>query len=165
MVFFTEIDSPLSRREQKQMNPIASFADPKKQLDSFKIRLHEEILRSQRRNYPLCLIRLALDAAAPNTDKSDELVELLRSSIREYDMVCSLKQAEFAVAFPETSVKTAEQIASRLKESLLKKVWADAVTEVTAPTIGIACFPHDGTTAEDLLITAERKLTQARTSK
>ena len=164
MVFFTEIDSPLSRREQKQMNPVPSLADPKKQLDSFKIRLHEEILRSQRRNYPLCLIRLALDAAAPNTDRSDELVELLRSSIREYDMVCSLKQAEFAVAFPETSVKTAEQIAARLKESLLKKVWADAVTEVTTPTIGIACFPHDGTTAEDLLITAERKLTQARIS-
>jgi GGDEF domain-containing protein len=164
MVFFTEMDVPLSRREPQPLNP-KQITDPKKQLDSFKIRLHEEILRSQRRNYPLCLIRLALDAAAPQNDRSEELVELLRSTIREYDMVCSLKQAEFAVAFPETTVKTAERIAARLKESLLRRVWADAVSEAAIPTVGIAVFPHDGTTAEDLLLSAELKLTHARSNK
>jgi hypothetical protein len=164
MVFFTEMDSPLSRREQKPLNP-SPLTDQKKQLDSFKIRLHEEILRSQRRNYPLCLIRVALEAAAPKDDRSNELVEFLRSSIREYDMVCSVKQDEFAVALPETNVKTAQRIASRLKDSLVRRIWADAVSEISLPTIGIACFPQDGTTAEDLLISAQHKLTQARTQK
>jgi diguanylate cyclase (GGDEF)-like protein len=161
MVFFTEMDSPLSKRERTTVNPIR-LTDQKKQLESFKIRLHEEILRSQRRNYPLCLIRVALNNAAPENDRSSELVDLLRSSIREYDMVCSLKQDEFAVAFPETTVKTAEHIAARLKDSLLRRIWADAVSEITGPAVGIACFPFDGTTAEDLLHSAERKLIQAR---
>jgi diguanylate cyclase (GGDEF)-like protein len=164
MVFFTEMDSPLFRREQKPLNP-SPFTDQKKQLDSFKIRLHEEILRSQRRNYPLCLIRLALESAAPENDRSNELVEFLRLSIREYDMVCSVKQDEFAVAFPETNVKTAQRIATRLRESLVKRIWADAVSQITSPTIGIACFPQDGTTAEDLLNSAQDKLTQARSQK
>lgn len=164
MVFLNETEIPLARREQLQLNPLPS-SEQKKQLDIFKIRLHEEILRSQRQKYTFSLIRLAVGSEQGTKDESSEVLELIRSIIREYDILCSVKQGEYAIAFPETSGETAGQIAARLKESLLRKIWADAVSDALEPALGIACFPKDGTTAEDLLKSAERELSGARTSK
>jgi diguanylate cyclase (GGDEF)-like protein len=164
MVFLNETEIPLARREQPELIPLPS-AEQKKQLDVFKMRLHEEILRSQRRNYTFSIIRLAVGSEQKAKNESSEFLELLRSIIREYDIVCSVKQGEYAIAFPETSGETANQIAARLKESVLQKLWANAVSDALEPAIGIACFPKDGTTAEDLLKSAERELSGARTIK
>jgi GGDEF domain-containing protein len=49
-----------------------------------------------------------------------------------------------------------------LKETVLRKLWANAVSDTLEPAIGIACFPKDGTTAEDLLKSAEQELSGAR---
>jgi diguanylate cyclase (GGDEF)-like protein len=161
MVFLNEAEIPLSRRAQPQLSPLPS-AEQKRQLDVFKLRLHEEILRSQRRNYTFSLIRLAVGSEQNAKDESSEFLELLRSIIREYDILCSVKQGEYAIAFPETTGETANQIAARLKESVLQKFWAKTVSDALEPLIGIACFPKDGTTAEDLLKSAERELYGAR---
>lgn len=164
MVFLNETEIPLARREQPELSPLPS-AEQKKQLDVFKMRLHEEILRSQRRNYTFSLIRLAVGSEQKAKDESSEFLELLRSIIREYDIVCSVKQGEYAIAFPETTGETANQIAARLKESVLEKLWAHTVSDTLEPAIGIACFPKDGTTAEDLLKSAELQLSGARIAK
>jgi Diguanylate cyclase, GGDEF domain len=158
MVFLNETEIPLAKREQPELSPLPS-AEQKRQLDVFKVRLHEEILRSQRRNYTFSLIRLAVSS------EQKEFLDLLRSIIREYDILCSVKQGEYAIAFPETSGETANQIAARLKETVLRKIWANAVSDALEPAIGIACFPKDGTTAEDLLKSAERELSGARITK
>lgn len=128
-------------------------SERKKQVDWFKLRLHEEILRSQRRKYPFTLIRLSIGHNKLNDEA--RLENVLRSQIREYDFICLWKADEYLLAFPETGVQCAEVIAGRLRNAILSKEWSDAVSESIEANIGIACFPQDGMNAEDLLKSAE----------
>jgi diguanylate cyclase (GGDEF)-like protein len=155
-------------RAEKESPSAQDIFTVKKEFDSFKLRLHEEILRSQRRKYAFTLMRVEID---PHEDQKNEHVvaqavaETLKSTIREYDVLCALQSDQFLIAFPETEEKCAEQIAGRIRQTLERKLWADAVDEACEANIGIACFPQDGANAEDLLTSAERDLRIARKMK
>jgi GGDEF domain-containing protein len=116
----------------------------------FKQRLHEEVLRSQRRQHPFTLIRLALQLPAEHP--SEEIARVLESSVREYDLVCHVQSNHFAIVLPETAHPFAPNIAARICRAVSEKV-----SQANAK-FGIAYFPSDGTNAEDLLDYAELDL-------
>lgn len=160
--FFDHDEGGVRGGEEGYSEP--DFADNKKELESFRIRLHEEILRSQRRHYSITLMRVAVDSPHHELQRTGAtiLAETLKSTIREYDVLCALRADEFLIAFPETEERDAEQIASRIRQTVEQKVWAGAVEEAYEANIGIACFPQDGTNEEDLLHSAEHELRIAR---
>jgi diguanylate cyclase with GGDEF domain len=116
----------------------------------FKQRLHEEVLRSQRRQHPFTLIRLALQS--PTEHPVEQIARLLESSVREYDLVCHVESNHFAIVLPETAQPFAPKIAARICRAVSENV-PQGNTRV-----GIAYFPSDGTNAEDLLDSAEQDL-------
>ena len=138
----------------------------RKEFENFKIRLHEEILRSQRRKYSFTLMRVAIEAPQEERERrAQAFAHALKTTIREYDVLCALRPDEFVIAFPETEERYAEQIACRIRQTVEQKLWAEAVDEAHAANFGIACFPQDGTNAEDLLSSAEHDLRIARRMK
>jgi hypothetical protein len=125
----------------------------------FKQRLHEEVLRSQRRQHAFTLLRIAIENSTRNPE---ELIAVIISAIREYDLVCHMQMGDYAIVLPETGEKYAEKIAGRIKQLIAERMNERALAELHDPRIGIACFPYDGTNAEDLLISAEQDLFHQR---
>ena len=166
MAYFFDSDDKEHSAKRRGVTEL-ELASGKKEFESFKVRLHEEILRSQRRKYPFALMRVEVDLTQDAKDRATvlSLAEVLKSAIREYDVLCSLRPDEFVITFPETEERHAEQIANRLRQTLEQKQWADAVTDAFAANVGIACFPQDGTNADDLLDSAEHDLRVSRKRK
>ena len=109
-------------------------------------------------------MRVAIDSHQQELQRAG-VVEALKSAIREYDVLCALRPDEFVIAFPETEEQQAEHIAGRIRQTVEQKRWAGAVDAAYEANIGIACFPQDGTNAEDLLQSAEHDLRIARKMK
>jgi hypothetical protein len=121
----------------------------------FRKRLHEEILRSQRCTHTFTLMRVNVDNVPETPPKGFQ--DVLKSAIREYDLLCVMKPTEYFFAFPETNEKNAELIADRIRHRVSNQRWLEGTMSLRA-NIGIACFPHDGTNTEDLLLSAEQDL-------
>jgi diguanylate cyclase (GGDEF)-like protein len=130
----------------------------------FRQRLHEEILRSQRCSHTLTLMRIFIDPADPD-EVTDQLEPVLKSSIREYDLLCTVGGNDFFVAFPETNERHAETIASRIRDRFRREHWKKGETLSLEASIGIACFPHDGNNTEDLMHSADQDLKLIRSRK
>lgn len=163
MAYFDFDEGEVGGGKESQSTP--DFSSRKKEFEHFKIRLHEEILRSQRRKYSFTLMCVAIDSSEDERATKETVAEKLKSAIREYDVLCALRPDQFLIAFPETEERYAEQIAGRIRQTVEQKEWGDAVFEALEANIGIACFPQDGTNAEDLLHSAEHDLTIARRMK
>ena len=164
MAYFFDQDEREARTGEKRSSE-PDFSPSKKDFESFRIRLHQEILRSGRHKYSFALMRVAIDSpeqAPQRTFTPAEIAMALKSAIREYDVLCALRADEFLIAFPETEEQQVEQIAGRIRQTVEQKVWAGAVDEAYQANIGIACFPQDGTNEEDLLHSAEHDLRIAR---
>jgi diguanylate cyclase (GGDEF)-like protein len=127
----------------------------------FRASLRQEVVRSQRKEHPFTVMRVSVDVPIAAEDSRNQGVEqILKASIREYDLLCPLESSQFAIVFPETSEQYAEKIAHRIKGNVSQK--AKSETFLLQTEIGIACFPHDGANAEDLLESAELDLMSQR---
>jgi diguanylate cyclase (GGDEF)-like protein len=95
----------------------------------------------------------------------DEMIERLGSTLkgemRPNDFLARWRTGdEFLILLQDTSVEQALSIADRIRESVI-----DASKEWTYPitiSVGVAGYPQNGTTAEDLLHQAELALSQAK---
>jgi len=82
--------------------------------------------------------------------------EVIKSSLREVDVVGRLGGDEFGVILPQVDANNAVHVAKHLIHSLQEKVKipAEVNTRISA-SIGIALFPDQGTTPEELLAKAD----------
>lgn len=85
-------------------------------------------------------------------DVLEQLGETLRNNVREQDVVARFGGDEFVLLFPFTDLQQAMKIMQRIRGTLLSSV--DAVTFSS----GIATFPVDGETFEDLLRKADQNM-------
>jgi diguanylate cyclase (GGDEF)-like protein len=86
-----------------------------------------------------------------------ELAELLLSHLRPGDFIARWRVGdEFLVLLPATTKEGAFIVAERLRFEVesRSKEWEIPVTV----SIGIAAYPSDGTTAEELLLAIEKAL-------
>jgi diguanylate cyclase (GGDEF)-like protein len=133
-------------------------------------RLNEELSRSIRYNLPLTLIIASLDDIT--TGKNDgtqvhsdrlvkEIARILNTSLRDIDLVGRIGEKEFCVILPSTPVKDCEYVAERIK-STIKKELANNVDPLKRELrFGIASFPENGASSDDMISAAKAALTRA----
>jgi diguanylate cyclase (GGDEF)-like protein len=99
-------------------------------------------------------------------DAGDQLLIMaakrMREAARSTDMVARLGGDEFAIVLPNTNLAVAELISQRLLDSIRLPYLIGAETVRIGVSIGIATFPSDGGTAEELLRNADAALYTAK---
>ncbi len=93
------------------------------------------------------------------------VAERLRRSVREDDVVARLGGDEFAVLV--TGIEDpaqAEATAAELADVLCRDVVMDGITLAVEASVGVACYPQDGTNTEELLQRADIAMYQAKHS-
>jgi diguanylate cyclase (GGDEF)-like protein/PAS domain S-box-containing protein len=127
-------------------------------------RLESALALARRKDWGVALLYMDLDRFKPVNDRlghhaGDELLiaisESLSQELRGSDNVARIGGDEFAVVLNEVSQEGAEQVASRLASIVAtpKRIRGEEVE--VGVSIGLAVFPTDGTTADELLRCAD----------
>ncbi len=141
---------------------------------SFAIRLAEEVVRCRNYADPLSLLILDVDHFKHYNDTNghpagDEVLrrvaDALRKSFRRTDMVARYGGEEFVVLMSGLHKEKACALAERLRahiEALDFPHGASQPLGRVTISAGVATFPEDGATGEDLLSSADRALYDAK---
>lgn len=135
---------------------------------AFDETLYAEIMRASRYSQPISLIILDLDSFKAYNDKwghpagdirLKEIADLLRSNVRDPDLAARYGGEEFAIILPNTSKGGAIRLAERLRQSAessapQKNGDNDPISGYTI-SLGVATYPDDATSMEELLHMAD----------
>jgi diguanylate cyclase (GGDEF)-like protein len=136
-------------------------------------RLAEEIARHRRHSREFALVLIDLDGFKAINERFGhlqgdrllaEIGTALNEAVRVEDSVFRQGGDEFAVIVPEAHAEEAEEIAARLRARVAQR---DLGTDDRFPvsgTTGVAMFPADGTSVDDLLGVADSDLFAAKRS-
>ncbi len=140
---------------------------------NFDMRLREEISRSSRFGHAFALLMIDIDQFKKFNDafghpRGDAVLRalgaLMRSVSREGDVPCRVGGEEFAFILPETAkpdgMVFAERFRRRVETSLIAP---DTETPITV-SIGLAAFPDDGKTPDEIVWAADEALYQSKRS-
>ena len=136
--------------------------------------LKNELERAARENKRVTLLMIDIDHFKKINDsyghqQGDEALRLVASKLaaasREYDTVCRYGGEEFGIVLPSASLDEGILLAKRIKNALL-----DPTARIIQPeqkinltvTIGIASFPADGKTVEQLIKTSDHRLLEGK---
>jgi diguanylate cyclase (GGDEF)-like protein len=90
--------------------------------------------------------------------------QLIINSLRKLDVIGRYGGDEFIIILPETTSENAFNITERLRieiENMKIPLMRDKKTKITA-SFGIAAFPEDGMSFDDLLVTGDGRLYKAK---
>ncbi len=136
--------------------------------------LERELLRARRTNQSFVVMFIDLDHFKRFNDSFghdagdfvlQSFTKLLTSHFRGTDIICRYGGEEFALVLPDSSLDDAEMRADELRskvKNLTVRHREMALGPITC-SIGIAEFPVDGSTAEELLRVADKCLYEAKT--
>ena len=79
------------------------------------------------------------------------VVERLQTCLRQTDMLCRLGGDEFAIFLHGGDATVAESVARRILDDMLKPFMLDGMDFSIQSSIGIALYPQDGATLDDLI--------------
>jgi diguanylate cyclase (GGDEF)-like protein len=85
--------------------------------------------------------------------------EIFRTSLREVDCAARYGGEEFVALLPETGIERATEVAERICEAVRRERFED---EQMTISIGVACYPAQGTTLESVIASADGALYQAK---
>ncbi len=142
----------------------------------FQETLAKELTRHERSGHPLALVMLDIDDFKKINDHFGHpvgdvvlrgLVDEMTKSVREMDTVARYGGEEFAIVFPETTPEKAWFVADRLRTRVASRVFVSP--ELPHPlaitiSLGLACFPDDGSSKRQLIDRADQALYQAKRS-
>jgi diguanylate cyclase (GGDEF)-like protein len=135
--------------------------------------LERELRRAERNHRPLCVAMLDLDHFKGLNDSFgheagdlllSELGRLLRTNLRRGDVACRYGGEEFVVILPEAGPEDGFRRVEQLREASKQLCVTHRGRSVGAPSFsgGLAVFPADGSTVEDLLRAADAALYLAK---
>ncbi|RJP73736.1 MAG: diguanylate cyclase [Candidatus Abyssobacteria bacterium SURF_17] len=138
--------------------------------------LGTEISRSERSGRKFCLLMVDVDDFKVYNDTlghpaGDEALKflawLLKHHARISDVVCRYGGEEFVVVFPETDVPASRIAAERLRR-IIEETEFDRQEVLPGGnftvSIGMACFPDDATSADELVSNADKAMYHAKRS-
>jgi PAS domain S-box/diguanylate cyclase (GGDEF) domain len=138
----------------------------------FHDRLTIALAHARRMKHPLAVMFLDLDRFKVVNDTlghsvGDELLKAvatrLQSSLREEDSIARMGGDEFTVLLGDLkSIDDAAMIAQKVLDTVAQPIHIDGTELVLTTSIGIALFPTDGDTAEELLASADRAMYRAK---
>jgi diguanylate cyclase (GGDEF)-like protein len=116
-------------------------------------RVKEEIKKASRLKHELSLIFIDLDFFKNINDQyghqvGDQLLaefgDLVKGSIREYDVACRFGGEEFVILLPQTEFKNAVELAERLREKVEKRKFCVSYgnLQITA-SFGVSSLPQN----------------------
>ena len=134
-------------------------------------RLASELARARRYGRPLGL--LTFDVAglkaindAHGHSAGDEVLRgvagILTASVRDHDLVGRMGGDEYAVVVTEQSRAGTEKVLDRIRSQIPQRRTALGLSTHWGLSAGVAEFPNDGETAEELLEAADRRLYLSR---
>jgi diguanylate cyclase (GGDEF)-like protein len=137
-------------------------------------RLDDEIERAKRYSRSLSLLMLDTDDFKKFNDTYGHIAgdqaladigAVLRTAVREIDVVCRYGGEEFSVVLPETDAEGAFVVAEKVREAVAAHSFADGQgnrgVRVTV-SIGLSTFPSSAADREELLRQADDALYQAK---
>jgi diguanylate cyclase (GGDEF)-like protein/putative nucleotidyltransferase with HDIG domain len=135
---------------------------------SLFLRLDSELARCRRNGEPLCVVVCDLNGFKQVNDHLGHLegnrvlksmADTLRNQCREYDYVARMGGDEFVLLLPGIG---AELIEGRTEELRRIAVETARPVESVSMSVGAACFPDDGSDAEELLAVADKRMYSAK---
>jgi len=135
----------------------------------FSVRLEEEVARHRRFGHPLSLVLFDLDGFKALNDgvgrrAGDETLRAIAGALvkrsRSIDVICRYGGDEFAVLLVETPPAGARPYVQRIRDILAASAWSHG-QPVTA-SFGVASFPEDAATGDDVVRAADEALSAAR---
>src|SRR5262249_34731106 len=144
-------------RQLSAIDPLTGIANYRQLIS----RLRTEIDRSQRTARSFAVLFLDLNGLKEINDQHGHLagnralcrvVEVLRISCRAIDIPARFGGDEFALVLPETDEAAAWQVGARISELLAREGEEPAISV----SLGVAMYPQNGETAEQLLEAADR---------
>ena len=138
----------------------------------FQHRMEEEVSRYHRYGQKLSLLMLDIDRFKSVNDRYGhpcgdfvlkELARILKSSVREVDVVARYGGEEFAILLPEADPKAASVVAERIRKAVEAHTFTfDGVSLNITISIGVASCPKDADNVKDLVSFADRALYRAK---
>ena len=131
--------------------------------------LDKEIARGTRFGTTFSIIMIDLDFFKTYNDTYGHLAgddvltsigKCIQTSIRTVDIAFRYGGEEFAVILPETMTEGAFLVAERIREKIEQKLYSGR-SSITA-SLGIATWPTDGVTKEQILVSADKALYAAK---
>lgn len=135
--------------------------------------LERELRRSVREKTPVALLMADIDffkrvndtmGHAAGDDVLRDLGRFLESQLRTYDIACRFGGEEFILILPGSSVENATRHAERIRTGMKDVAFASEGKPIGPLTIsiGVAAYPADGETTEELLAAADAALYLAK---
>lgn len=138
----------------------------------FQEGLAAELLRSARTGRPCSVLMADVDLFKKVNDAmghpaGDELLrrlaQVVNSALRATDLLARYGGEEFAALLPETSKAVAGQVAERMRAAVEAELNVDGRwTQKITISIGVATYPDDGKTGEQVLSAADQALYVAK---
>ncbi len=130
--------------------------------------IEREIQRSARSGRGFCLLMMDLDGLKAINDRyghyrGDQALravsETIRAGVRRIDTAARYGGDEFVVLLPETDPTGAFVLAEKIRQGVANRSLEGPDRELrTSLSIGVVAYPHDGTTVDDLMITADQAM-------
>jgi diguanylate cyclase (GGDEF)-like protein len=139
----------------------------------FDNRLNEEVRRANRARHPFVLLLMDLDYFKQINDSHGHqagdhvlrvLSALLKKQVREVDYVGRTGGEEFGILLTDTSEQDGRETAERIRQVVENKQFTVKESQPINVTmsIGLACYPDDGTNADMLISCADEVLYRAK---
>ncbi len=135
--------------------------------------LMKEIERSKRLDREFSVVICDIDDFKEINDThghvpGDNVIKLFADAIaeklRKVDVIGRYGGDEFIIIMPETPNKIAAHVTNRLRQQIadMEVAVADHSSIHVTASFGIASYPQDGTSSEDLLVTADERMYNAK---
>jgi diguanylate cyclase (GGDEF)-like protein len=158
------------RREHETHDPLTGLLN----FRQLRERAAFELARAERHERTVAFVMLDLDEfaavnATAGREAGDEVLRhwaaALTAQLRSCDLVCRYGADEFLLVLPETAEQQADALLARVLGTMQQlAVQAEGRSIALTATAGVASFPADGRSAEELVAKAATTMYTARTS-